>query len=768
MAEQEYYRLNLVVALSDRMTSALNRSRGAVNRMQENLDRTRRAAQGLDRQRIEPRVNLRDRATRRLTQITRGAQRLTRRTWNVTIRARDMTGRVFRRIGGALRGLTSLPAMLGMGVAVAAPVALARRAITVYGQFEQAMANVQAVSGATSEQFSRMSILAQEMGRATVFTATEAAQGLTYLAMAGFSAEESMAGLQPSLLLAQAGNLALGDAANIATNVLTGMRLEVDQFGRVVDIMAATAANANTNIRQMGDALSYAAPVASGAGMQLEETAAAIAALANAGVGGTRAGTALRSILGRISDPASTASRVLYDLGIETRSTTGEMLSFAEILSNAERAGMTSADAMRAFGQEAGPGFGILLAKGSYELRKFTEMLEGSEGAAQYAADTMTDTLFGSIRLLGSAWDGLLMKLGGEHGFGPAARRFVEDLISRFDKFEDVLEPLMPSVSVFADRLVNRLSAALEWVENLFADPEFQELDLWGKIRFVADDIGASMQEWWKGGGRDIIADIGTTAGETMIRAMIRAMGGAAQIAVTESPLLALLIGGLVGLKLAAVPKVAIVVAISIAAAPWVKRTLDWLAGQGEAVGRVTPSSVHYVDERLKEQKEAWARIEQRREITSPGEALFGGGELVQGRTPLWRRVKRFLGFTPHATGGILTRPHLGLVAEAGPEAIIPLASRMRNRAVGLWQETGERLGVPQFARGGFVGAVPVLAHATGGAMAGATTTIINNDFGGLIRQIKVEGEKDLNKTADEVGKIIAKELRLAFQNMAR
>ena len=267
------------------------------------------------------------------------------------------------------------------------------------------MNKVKAVSQATTAQMVLMKDQALAMGSATKFSAKEAADAQGFLAMAGLSVNDVMAALPGTLELAAAGNLDLATAADKATNVLSGMKLPVEELGRVNDVMAATAGSANTSVLELADAMVYAGPVASSAGITLEETAAAIGVLSNAGMKGEMAGTALRGSISRLLDPSAKAATTMRELGVQTTDSSGAMLPFADILDNIAAAGVDAGEIMGAFGQRAGPGMLNLLATGGDALRGFTVDLEGSGGAAQRMADTQLEGLVGSMTRLSSATD---------------------------------------------------------------------------------------------------------------------------------------------------------------------------------------------------------------------------------------------------------------------------------------------------------------------------------------------------------------------------
>ena len=208
--------------------------------------------------------------------------------------------------------------------ATVAFAAVAAKAVGMASGYDLAMRSVQAKTQASGELMDLLSAQAREMGRTTVHSATEAARGQAFLAQAGFNANEVLAALPGTLNLATAGELGLAEAADIASNVLTGFGLSVSEADRVADVLALTAQSTNTNVTQMGGAMKFAAAVAAASGGDFEETAAAIGLLANAGFQGESGGTALRGAMTKLLNPTKQAQKILDELGVSAVTVTPE------------------------------------------------------------------------------------------------------------------------------------------------------------------------------------------------------------------------------------------------------------------------------------------------------------------------------------------------------------------------------------------------------------------------------------------------------------
>ncbi|WP_319507885.1 phage tail tape measure protein [uncultured Methanolobus sp.] len=329
------------------------------------------------------------------------------------------TGKQMTSAGKTLSTYVTAP-ILGLGAV----------AFHTASSFDDSMRKVKAISQATGEEFKQMTDLARELGRTTRFSANEAAEGMQYLAMAGFSTSEVMESIDDMLSLAAAGAIDLGNAADIASNVLTGFNLEASEAGRVADVLAKASASSNTDITQLGQAMSYVAPLAAAMGISMEETASIIGKMSDAGVQGSRAGTALRGALTRLADPTTEVAGVLEKYQLTLADVDPTTQSFTDIIGRLSKVGLSTADAMALFGQEAGPGMVALLSVGSEAINNQTKLLENSAGAAAKMAEEMEGGPGGAIRELKSALQDVMITFGDvvAEGLMPLVSAFIEIL----------------------------------------------------------------------------------------------------------------------------------------------------------------------------------------------------------------------------------------------------------------------------------------------------------------------------------------------------
>lgn len=332
-------------------------------------------------------------------------------------------------------------AMTAMGIAGVAAIG---KSVSVFMDFEKEMSNVKAITNIAGKEMEDMTKLAMELGATTKFTAKEAAEGMTFLGMAGFNAKEIMQAMPATMNLAAASNTDLASAADIASNVLTGFRLTADETIRVVDVLAATVTSSNVNMSQLSESMKYFAPTAAAFGVSLEEASAAVGLLGNAGIQGSIATRALGTALTRLTKPTDGMIAVMDLLNLSFFNAKGEFIGLAEMIRRLETSfqGLTQEQKMSytatLFGMEAIQEINVLLAAGSNELSNYTKELQGAGGTADRMAKTQMDNLAGSIELLSGAFDGLMLSIGMQ--FEPLIRRTADILTWLVDKFNNLSE----------------------------------------------------------------------------------------------------------------------------------------------------------------------------------------------------------------------------------------------------------------------------------------------------------------------------------------
>ncbi|HFK1785925.1 TPA: phage tail tape measure protein [Bacillus cereus] len=337
------------------------------------------------------------------------------RTTGILNRGFSSVGRMAGSMGAAVG--TSAIAIGGMaGMALGAGAALVG-IVSAGANFEQIMSKVAAVSGASGSEMKQLEAQAKELGATTQFSATQAGEGMMYLAQAGFKTGDIMKAMPGMLDLAAAGALDLGTAADIASNIMSGFGLSADKATHTADVLALAASNSNTNVTQMGEAMKYAAGTAHTVGFSMEETSAAIMAMANSGLQGSVAGQAFATSLGRLAKPTKEMRKVMDELNLSFFDQQGKIKPLPTIIKDLEdkTGSMTnqqkSATLTTLFGAEAYKNWAALMQEGSEKLEKNTKALEKADGAAAKMAKTMNDNLKGKWIEFTSALEGLAITI---------------------------------------------------------------------------------------------------------------------------------------------------------------------------------------------------------------------------------------------------------------------------------------------------------------------------------------------------------------------
>lgn len=341
--------------------------------------------------------------------------------------------------------------MAAAGAAMGAGLGLA---VKTAADFESAMSRVGALSGATGKEFSKLRETAQKLGETTAFSASQAAEGMQFLAMAGYDTNEIIAAMPGLLNAAAAGQVDLGTTADITSNILSGFGLAASETARVADVLTKTFTSSNTTMEMLGITMKYVAPLAKSAGVSLEETAAAAGILGNAGIQADQAGTALRGMILRLIDPPKEAADALAQLGVKTTDASGKMLPLADIIAQVKQAteGMTEAQktaiATQISGTYAASGFLALLDAGPDALRSFTGELENAGGTADRIAKEQLNNLNGQLTILKSGLEGMAISIGTT--LTPYISKLASLVQGLVDRFNNLPGPIKQGIAIFA------------------------------------------------------------------------------------------------------------------------------------------------------------------------------------------------------------------------------------------------------------------------------------------------------------------------------
>lgn len=365
-------------------------------------------------------------------------------------------GEVMQNVGDKISGAGEklLPVTAGI-------TALGTAAVKTGADFDSAMSKVAAVSGATGDDLQALRDKAREMGSQTKFSASEAAEAMNYMAMAGWKTEDMLSGIEGVMNLAAASGEDLATTSDIVTDALTAFGLTAADSAHFADVLAAASSNANTNVSMMGETFKYAAPVAGSLGFSVEDTAEAIGLMANAGIKSTQAGTSLRSIMTALAGEVKFCGESIGEVEIQTTNADGSMRELSDILADCRVAfaGLSESEqasaAQALVGKNAMSGFLALMNAAPADIDKLSGAISNCDGTSLSMAETMQDNLAGQLTILKSQLEELAIS------------------------FSDILMPAIRSIVSYIQGLVDKLNQL---------DPQTKETIV--KIALVAAALG--------------------------------------------------------------------------------------------------------------------------------------------------------------------------------------------------------------------------------------------------------------------------------------
>jgi len=457
------------------------------------------------------------------------------RTANTTKGVRDDLSRTRQAMILTQNAATKMSNMIGTAFAAAGGIYLGYKAFAVgkdviksYADFEQGMQNVKALSGATSEELAQLTQKAKELNASTKFDGVQVAEGMGFLAMAGYKTNDILAAMPGLLAAAAAGGEELGVTADITSNILQGFGIATEETGRVADVLTKAFTSSNVTMGMIGETMKYVAPQSKAAGISLEETAAAAGILGNAGIQASMAGTGLRSIIARMAAPTGKAATLMKQLGISAVNSDGSLKSLADTIESVSKGTAHMGEAERIStvkllaGQYAASSMLTLMDVGADQLRDFTNELENSTGEAQRIADEQMNSLAGSFEYATSVINAAKVAIG---------------------------EKFAPSIRKMAETIKNQLPSVIDQFEATWAamtnNPTWQNADWLGKFQIAWDKlISSPFRAWWQSQGKSQFEKVAGEIGK-VIKASI---GGVVKEAFTGSGATQLLAAGAIAI----------------------------------------------------------------------------------------------------------------------------------------------------------------------------------------------------------------------------
>ena len=502
--------LNKMKDAADKANSSTKKAGETVSKFDKSAQKTQKSLASWAKEKYEVLLEAKDKISPVLQTIGSGLKNFGSRAWNVTLKAVDYATAPIRGVINLLKNpILQAGAVLGVSVGLA-------DTINTYKDFEAAMSQVQAISGSTQSDLTRLTAKAKEMGATTKFTAAESAEAFNYMAMAGWNAEQMMGGIEGILNLAAASGEDLGTTSDIVTDALTAFGLKASDATHFSDVLAQASSSANTDVGMMGETFKYVASMAGSLSYSIEDVALMTGLMANSGIKSTQAGTALNSVLTRLATNSSGAADAIAALGVNFYDSAGNARPLGTVMGELREAtkGMNQEQksnlANTVAGMEAQKGLLAILNASEEDYNKLADAISNADGASKRMSDTMMDNLSGDITLFQSAVDGLKISLG-ERMSNSWLRDIVQWLTAQVPKAEQLFSDAMDSAERKLDSIKRKF-------KDISATDEWQNADFFGKGKILWDEyIVQPFSEWWSSKGKAkinvIVGDIGNAIG---------------------------------------------------------------------------------------------------------------------------------------------------------------------------------------------------------------------------------------------------------------
>lgn len=490
---------------ADKAGQSVDRSREYVSKFDEQANKTQQNLAKWAKEKYQIYLEAKENISPVLDTIGGGVKSLAGKTWSFTLKALDFATTPVRTLLNLLKNpLLQAGAFFGVSLGLT-------DTINTQKDFEAAMSQVQAVSGADSDELDQLTKKAEEMGATTKFTATDSAEAFNYMAMAGWKTEDMLDGISGIMQLAAAANEDLGTTSDIVTDALTAFGLKASDAGMFSDVLAAASSNANTNVSMMGETFKFAASMAGSLGYSVQDVALMTGLMANSGIKASMAGTALNSIMTRLSTNTHHARDTLEELGIKFFDAQGNARPLVDVMEELRDATANMNDEQKTSvanaiaGTNSQKGLLAILNASETDYNKLANAIDNAAGASERMADTQLDNLSGSITLLQSAVDGVKIS------FGSRLNHYVRDVADGLTAAMPDVEAALSDFMDFVDRKYDVMQAKMR---DLTASDEWQNADFGGRVKLAWNEIVAEpFGEWWKNTGKSMVSNIAGDVG---------------------------------------------------------------------------------------------------------------------------------------------------------------------------------------------------------------------------------------------------------------
>jgi len=495
--------IDIAARLQDQTSAGVQKVRENVDRLGKSIEKMKKQMSKIKKSEVA--LNVKDKATQAIEKISKTVSNLGRKTWNVSVKVLDKATAPLKGILNMLKNpIFQAGAVLGISAGAAST-------FQTYQNFEKSISNVKGLSGANAADMAELTKVAREMGKTTTKSASEAADALGYMALAGWDKEKMEKSLKPVLRLSEAGNLDLGRTSDLVTDSMSSLGIDADDLQGYLDKVAKTASSSNTNIDAMMEAFLEFGGTAKNRGIAHDEASALIGVLANRGVKGSEAGNALNSVLQNLTMGNGIAGTAMKKLNLSAYDAQGNFKGYANVLKelNDKIKDLSQEEKDYYLGAIGGKTrmseLQHLLSGVSGEYDELKDKVANSSGALEEMANIMNDNIYGDVKALQSAVESVQLDFMDK--FQPSARKFLQwskDLTLSFGQ----------KLTKAAEKFQYRIEKIESTVKEFKNTKEWQNADLSGKMSIAWDKIIAEpFAQWWSSKGKEWACGVANNIG---------------------------------------------------------------------------------------------------------------------------------------------------------------------------------------------------------------------------------------------------------------
>lgn len=475
---------------------------------EKSLERAQRSAQRFTKTKFQTRIEAVDHASRTISSVSKKASMLMRKPVRVGISVLDKVTSPIRKILRIFKNpLFTAGATIGMSLGIA-------DSVKTYAGFEKTMSTVQAVSGASDSQLKQLTKTAEHLGDTTAYTATEVGEAMTSMAKAGWTAQQTGAGINGVIQLAAASGESISSISDVVTDTMTAFQMSADQADHFSDVMTVAANASTTGVGEMGQSFKYVGSVAGTLGYNIEDVGIALGLMANRSVKGSMAGTSLRRAISNMISPTKSQAAMMDKLGITMTDSYGKSKDLMTVMKDLRTSfgGLTSAQKVSAastiFGQQAYNGMLAIINASDDAFNSMTKSIYNADGAASKTASKTLDNLSGAYAIMTSAIDGVKRTLG--ERMAPWLRKAMSWITDQMPAVKDAVNEMMDWVDEKIRGIQNKFS-------KLTLTDQWKNADFFGKVSIAWDELIAKpFSSWWNSTGMKLSSSVSKGIGKAL------------------------------------------------------------------------------------------------------------------------------------------------------------------------------------------------------------------------------------------------------------